>query len=690
MHARHFVFALAMLGCGSPPPASEPIQTATCPEPEVPECPAADPPADDRVVRLDGCPEIPTGEAFERFRQYLETRTATLTSLAPDGRSMLVLTRFAQTAQVHELEQPMGAREQLTFIQEPVRRAELLPRDPGGLLYLTDIGGNEDNQIYRLDRRTGRAALLTDGRSRHETWVLSHDGARIAFNNNSRNGRDVDVYVAEGTDFSSGASPPGSRSALARPPGDARNTTRVTPLSHARRVTELQGSYAPLDFSRDGRRLLVSHFVSINDTRLYVADLESGALTRLTPEAPVAAYREAIFSRDGRRAYVTTDRDGEFVELYEVELASGEWRPLTRSIRWNVDEIALSHDGNTLALVTNEDGYSVLRLLDTRSRRMSDVDVPRGVIENVRFATDAPVLGMTVLGATRTGDAFTYDLRRRALTRWTESEVGGLDRSAFVEPTLIRYRSFDEREIPAFYYRPRGDGPFPVVVMIHGGPESQARPYFSPLTQYLAVESGIAVLVPNVRGSDGYGKSYLLLDNGNLREDSVRDIGGLLDWIGAQPELARDRVAVQGGSYGGYMVLASLVHFADRLRAGIDVVGISNFVSFLENTRDYRQDLRRAEYGDERDETMRAHLTSISPLHRAGDIRSALFVAHGANDPRVPMSEAEQIVSTVRGNGRDVCYMLATNEGHGFRRKENNNLYTMLAIEFLEQHLRAQ
>ncbi len=364
------------------------------------------------------------------------------------------------------------------------------------------------------------------------------------------------------------------------------------------------------------------------------------------------------------------------------------WRALTGDIDWNVERIAISHDRRTLALSTNEDGYSVLRLLDTRTRRLSPVrGAPRGYVRSLTFAPEAPVLGFTVQSATNTGDAYTYDLRRRRTVRWTQSEVGGLDASRFVEPTLERYETFDERQIPAFYYRPEGDGPFPVVVYIHGGPESQARPWFSPLTQYLASEAGIAVVAPNVRGSDGYGKSYLLLDNGTRREDSVRDIGALLDWIEAREELDGERVAVFGGSYGGYMVLASMVHYGDRLRAGVDNVGISNFVTFLENTREYRRDLRRAEYGDERDPEMRAHLARISPVNNVDRMNCALFVAHGANDPRVPASEAEQIVEAVRRNGHDVWYMLARNEGHGFQKKNNRDVYLQLTVMFLMEHL---
>jgi dipeptidyl aminopeptidase/acylaminoacyl peptidase len=311
------------------------------------------------------------------------------------------------------------------------------------------------------------------------------------------------------------------------------------------------------------------------------------------------------------------------------------------------------------------------------------------VISGIVAARDAAVMGISIGTATSPTDAYVLDLRRRALTRWTESEIGGLDPASLIAPTRVSYPSFDGRSIPALYYRPRGEARFPVVVYIHGGPESQSRPWFTPIIQYLAGESRVAVLVPNVRGSDGYGKSYLAMDDGRRREDSVRDIGALLDWIAQQPELDASRAAVYGGSYGGYMVLASLVHFGDRLRAGVDVVGIANFVTFLENTAAYRRDLRRAEYGDESDPEMRPFLAQISPIARVSEIRSALFVAHGANDPRVPASEAEQIVRAVRASGHDVWYMLARNEGHGFLRKENRDVFTELAVMFLERHLAA-
>jgi dipeptidyl aminopeptidase/acylaminoacyl peptidase len=282
-----------------------------------------------------------------------------------------------------------------------------------------------------------------------------------------------------------------------------------------------------------------------------------------------------------------------------------------------------------------------------------------------------------------------YDLSLKTgkVTRWTKSEVGGLDTSTFVEPELVRYAGNDGVSIPAFLWRPPGKERAPVVILWHGGPEGQSRPKFDPYAQFLALEAGIAVLAPNVRGSAGYGKKYLAMDDGPRRERALTDIGATLDFVSSRADLDPSRVAVWGGSYGGYMVLASLAFYGDRIRAGVDVVGISNLVTFLKTTQSYRQDLRRVEYGDERDPAMRAVLEKISPLTHVEKLRSALLVVQGKNDPRVPQSEAEQIVEAVRARGLPVWYLLALNEGHGFQKKENRDYYTAAAMFFLEKQL---
>ncbi|MCB9762247.1 MAG: S9 family peptidase [Alphaproteobacteria bacterium] len=605
-------------------------------------------------VVLDGAPE-PDPEVVARLRPYLEPRGASLADLAPDGRAMLILTRFGDTTQVHRVDAPLGARTQLTFGAEPVGSASWTP--DGALLYLADVGGNEQHQLLAL--REGRGVLLTDGAHRHTPPLFSADGRRVAFSNNARNQRDTDVrLVTDG----------------------AWDTPAL--------VTEREGAWHAVDFSPDGRRLIVGRYVSVTQSLFEIVDLDTGDRRPLTPEGADEAYGSARF-QDADTIWLTSDRAGDFHDLWRVDLGrkprQDTWTRLTEDLPWDVREVEVQ--GDTVAFVINEEGWSRLYLLDTATgERRSPALPPMSIIHGIRFAAGAPVLGLTLSGPDRPPDAYTLDLADGTLTRWTRSEIGGLDPDAFIVPELIRYESFDGLSVPAFVYRPPGPGPHPALIRIHGGPESQARPLFQGTIQYLLTR-GIAVVIPNVRGSRGYGRDYLLMDNGRLREDSVRDIGALLDWIAADPGLDEARVGVAGGSYGGYMVLASLIHFGDRIRAGCDMVGISSFVTFLENTRPYRQDLRRVEYGDERDPEMRAFLQAISPLSRAHEIRSALFVAHGANDPRVPVGEAEQIVEAVRASGHDAWYLLARDEGHGFQKKPNRDLFAALQIMFFEEHL---
>ncbi len=643
----------------APCPTPTPCPAPTPPTPPAPPAPAKAEAAGPLVLK--GTPAIPA-TLKARLRQYLNTRRASLADLSPDGKQMLVVTRFGRTAQLHLVSRPGGARTQLTFKDEPVRGPSFVPGDARAVTYVSDVGGGEAYQLFRLDMDSGTTTLLTDGKSRHGTYRWRRDGKALAYTSNARNGKDMDIYIGDGKDPASG-----------------------------KLVLERQGHWLPLDWSRDGKRMLLMHYVSINDSRLWVFEIATGKVTRLSPEKPAAMYRDALFSHDGAHVFAATDREGEFSELYRVDLKKNQWRPLTRELKWNVEKLALSPDGRELVFSINEGGFSALRVLNTRKLKHRPVkDAPRGVLTGMRFASRAGTLGLSVTGPATPGDAYTADLRRGKITRWTTSEVGGLNPSRFASPTLIQYSTFDKRKIPAFYYKPAGPGPHPVLVWIHGGPESQARPSFRSVVQYLVLESKVAVLVPNVRGSDGYGKSYLLLDNGFKREDSVKDIGALLDWVKGQKELDSARLGVLGGSYGGYMVLASLVHFADRIIAGVDVVGISNFVTFLTNTKAYRRDLRRAEYGDERDPKMNAFLQRISPSNSADKIRSALFVAHGANDPRVPLSETDQLVEAVKKVGKEVWYMVAKNEGHGFRKKENRDAFWQLTVMFFEKHLRTR
>jgi dipeptidyl aminopeptidase/acylaminoacyl peptidase len=611
-------------------------------------------------VVLDGTPEVPK-QLADRMRPYLNTRSADISDLSDDGKTMLITTRFAETAQLHVVKGPLAARTQLTFNTDPVAAASFRPGSDRVVVYATDQGGNENYQFFRLDLDTFATSLLTDGKSRNIEAVWSPTGDKLFFSSNARNGRDMDLWLSDGT----GA-------------------------KKAELFLEREGHWVPLEVSRDGKKLLLRQLISIADSQLYVLDLSTKQVSRLTPEQPKAAYRSAVFAANHTSVYVSSDREGDLIELYETSTDGKTWKPLSRHIRWDIESMALSGDGKTLAFETNENGISVLHFLDTKSgKERAETTLPKGVITSLKFAKKTNLLGFGLSSASRVNDTYTLEPAKKKLVRWTESEMGGLDRSKLVEPALIEYTTFDGKKIPAFYFEPKGTGPFPVIIDIHGGPESQARPWFSPMVQYMVGELGVAVFVPNVRGSDGFGKTYLSLDNGFKRMDSVKDIGALLDHLAKNPKLDAKRVAVYGGSYGGFMVLASLIEYGDRIRAGVDIVGISNFVTFLEKTSEYRRDLRRVEYGDERDAKMREHLLKISPTAGAQKIRSRLFVAQGANDPRVPAAESEQIVKAVRGQGQEVWYLLAKNEGHGFRQKENRDLFSQLYAMFIEKHLLA-
>lgn len=618
---------------------------------------------------IEGIPEIPE-RIQDGLRRYQNTRSASFAGWLPAGGGILISTRFGETSQVHLVQEPGGARSQLTFFDEPVRGANPSPNpEMNGFVFRRDEGGSEFFQLFFQNLASGEVRRLTEGNAVNSNPIFAQSGDRIAFATTQRNGTDWDIHLMD-----------------LKSPGVSRP------------VLEEGGFWSPEAFSSDDGKLLVFRVVSVNESHPYILDLEGGELTPFeASEEPVVdeevAYGDAVFSEDGRGLYFVSDQGREFLTLRYHDFTSGATRLLSEHILWDVGSLALSADGRYLAFTANEDGIDKLHVLETKNHReMALPELPKGQIFGLEWNSEGTKLGMALNTSQTPGDVYSLDIQSREVVRWTWSEVGGLATETFVEPMLVHYETFDQvdgapRTIPSFYYRPRGEGPFPVLIKIHGGPEAQARPSFNTNTQYLLNELGIAVLVPNVRGSKGYGKSYLRLDNGYKREDSVKDIGALLDWIDAQPELNGDRVAVSGGSYGGYMVLAAMTHYNDRLRAGIDVVGISNFVTFLKNTQDYRRDRRRVEYGDERDPEMHAFLTRISPTTNATNITKPLFVIQGLNDPRVPASESEQMVEVIRKGKGEVWYLLARDEGHGFRKKSNRDYMAGATVLFLEQHL---
>jgi dipeptidyl aminopeptidase/acylaminoacyl peptidase len=633
-------------------------------------------PADNLVV--DGVPPIP-GELPEQVGRYTESRAAIVQDWHPTRAEMIITTRFGDTNQLHQINQPGGARTQLTFFPDRVDGGSFEPAKGEYLIFTKGAGGNEFNQNYRYDFATGEITLLTDGKSRNGGPTWSNKGDRIAYTSTRRNGADTDIYVQSPTD----------------PKSD-------------RLVAEVKGGgWDVADWSPDDKQLLVLEEISINETYLWLFDAQSGQKKEITPRpaetAEKVAYFAAKFSKDGKGVFVTTDRESEFRRLAYIDLASGKHTYLIPDARFDVDNWDLSQDGKQIAYTLNENGMSTLHLVEVSvnkdaaaagAKREPKFDPPLPAVDifSLKFHPDPKqgLLAFNVAGARSPSDVYTWAIAKDTVTRWTASETGGIPGKQFVEPELVKWKSFDGKEITGFLYRPDGakfPGKRPAIINIHGGPEAQYRPGYLGRNNYFINELGCAILFPNVRGSEGYGKTFLKLDNGFKREDSYKDISALLDWIPSRPELDAGKVMVTGGSYGGFMTLQVAWNYADRIRCALDVVGISNLVTFLKNTESYRRDLRRVEYGDERDPKMAEFLERIAALNNAQKITKPLFVVQGANDPRVPKTEAEQIVATLKKQNTPVWFLMAKDEGHGFAKKKNADFQFYSTVQFMREFL---
>lgn len=611
----------------------------------------------------ENLPPIPSS-LKEATNPYMEFRSAGFNSWHPQRREMLITTRFGNVPQIHLVKMPGGDRKQLTFFEDRVGGGSFRPKSGESIVFAKDIGGGEFFQLYRYDVANGRVTLLTDGKSRNGGASWSEDGKWIAYTSTRRNGKDTDIYLM---------SP------------DDKSTDKML-------LQREGGGWGISDWSQDASQLLMMEYVSANESYIHLVDVKTGATRLLTPKGTDKVARGgAEFSKDGKSILFTTDDGREFQTLVRMDLASSKITPITSGINWDVEGFDLSQDGKKLAFLTNEAGIGLLHVLDLATgKKIKLPKLPSGTIGGVEWHNNNRDLGFTLSSAKSPADAYSIDITSGKVERWTESETGGLNTAMNVEPELIKWKSFDGVEISAFVYRPDASkfpGKRPSIINIHGGPEGQSQPGFLGRSNYLLNEMGIAIIYPNVRGSSGYGKTFLAMDNGFKREDSVKDIGTLIDWINKDSKLDSARIGVTGGSYGGYMTLAVMTHYSDRLRAGLDVVGISNFVTFLKNTQDYRRDLRRVEYGDEREAKMREHLEAISPLTNASKIKKPLFVVQGFNDPRVPYTEAEQIAKAVRGNNVPVWYLMAKDEGHGFAKKSNADFQFLASIMFWQEHL---
>ncbi|NNF27050.1 MAG: S9 family peptidase [Gemmatimonadetes bacterium] len=610
-------------------------------------------------ISTDGVGRVSWGPVVDNLDLTLRgTRAASFGGWLPGDRGMLI--RASHLVVDRRLYTLPDAEADPVLVAGLPRNVSTVARAPDRdyMIVAWDEDGAEQFQLYRWDLRDANPVLLTDGNERSLFGAFDPTGDRFAFSSNRRNGTDFDVYVAD--PYREGSE---------------------------RLVFEGSGAWGAADWSPDGTTLLLKHVRASNDARLYLLDVATGDVRALAPslDEPVG-YGPVRYSRDGSHVYLVSDEGTEFRHLRALDLATDQESLITGHIPWDVEGFQEARDGSFLVVSINEDGRNRTWIHDVEEGRTEQLELFETGLTAVALHPTRPLLAVTHVDAGSGGAVYTYDLSNAELTLWAGDAS---DRSETAEPRLIRYPTFDEaegapRRISAFVYPGAGAGPRPVLIDIHGGPEAQARLTYGHIRRQ---RSGLTVIAPNVRGSTGYGRTFAKLDDGYLREDAVRDIGALLDWIEQQPDMDAGRIGVTGGSYGGYMSLASLVHFSDRIACGVDVVGVSNFVTFLENTAPYRRDLRRAEYGDERDPDMRRFLESISPLNNAHRIRSPLMVVQGANDPRVPVTESRQIVERVRNNGQTVGYIEAADEGHGIR-KPWNALFTNTAqIEMMQDCL---
>jgi len=611
---------------------------------------------------VDGVPAIPASLA-ETAGRYGSFRAALMADWSPVAREMLIATRFGDVPQLHVVKAPGGARQQVTFFVDALRTGSFHPNGGDYILFMKDSGGGEWFQLYRYDVKTGDVTLLTDGKSRNLQGPWASDGDRVAYMSTRRTGKDTDLWTMN--------------------PSDPKSNHLLTQL--------VGGGWEPQDWSPDDRRILLNEELSINESYLWLVETSTGEKTALTARdaKDKVFYGDAQFSKDGKGIYVVTDRDSEFQRLAYIDFATKQPKYLTTKIPWDVERFDLTHDGKRVAFVTNEDGVSVVHVMDTATEKEVRLPkLPTGVIVAMRWHRNGQDLGFSLTHSRSPSDCYSVNVASGIVERWTVSETA-VKTDDFPEAELVHWKSFDGKMISGFLYKPAAKftGKRPVLVDIHGGPEGQSTPDFLGRMNYYLNEMGIAIIEPNVRGSTGYGKTFTLLDNGFKREDSYKDIDALFDWVGTRPDLDGDRIAVTGGSYGGHMTLAVSTFYSDRIRCSVDIVGMSNLVTFLEHTEAYRRDLRRVEYGDERDPKMREFLEKIAPMNNIEKIKKPMFVIAGKNDPRVPVSESQQIADALKKQGTPVWLLIAKDEGHGYRKKPNQDFEFYATVEFLKEYL---
>ncbi|MGI9034547.1 MAG: S9 family peptidase, partial [Pyrinomonadaceae bacterium] len=629
------------------------------------------------------------------IQQYLNIRSASSPTLAPDGKRLFYLTNVTGTSQIWMIDLPSGTPKRITNYDDNISFVKFSPKGDR-VIFGKAKGGDENTQFFLMNADGSGIRQLTDNpQVRYNFGDWSSDGAKIYYSSNKRDKNFFDIYSMDVSD--------GKEKLLYQQDGNNEFAAAST-----------LGIY--IIVSRSGTELSL-------DNNLYLVETKTGKETLLTPHEGASQFGNAHFVADG--FVFTTNDKREFYSLVNRRRArfrtgkndTKDENLILDETNWDVDDVAMLPDGNVLAYTLNREGFSELYLRKYESGgkpRITDFDeksemikLPaQGVISGLTLSQDGKKLAFSFASAKYNSDIWIYDLESKRLTQITKSSRSDIPQTSFVAPELIKYKTFDGREIPAWYYIPKtktepppsarekplmingkvfSSKKYPVIVSVHGGPEGQERPGFNALYQYY-LSRGYAILATNVRGSTGYGKTYTHLDDVRKREDSVKDLAYAADWLKTSGGADAKRIAVMGGSYGGYMTLAAITLYPDLFAAAVDTVGIANWESFLHNTSGYRRRQREVEYG--RLDKDLDFLREISPLTKVDKIKTPLFVIAGRNDPRVPYTEAEQIVGALKKRGAIVEYKLFDDEGHGVAKLKNRlALYPQVA-DFLDKYMK--
>ncbi len=612
------------------------------------------------------------GFAQEKYtiQQYLNIKSASSPSFSADGKRLIYLTNASGTSQIWAIDLPNGAPKQLTKYEDNISFAAFSPTG-SEIVFGKAVGGNENTQFFAMKADGGSVRELTaNPQTRYNFGDWSSDGKRIYYASNKRDKNFFDVYAMEIAD--------GKETLIYRQDGS--------------------NSFAAA--SDDGSRIIVSRSGTELglDNNLYLIEAKTGKETLLTAHEGASQYGDVHFINNNEIEFTTNDKR-EFMSLAGMSLNDKTVQVLENA-EWDVDSVTVARGNNVWAKVTNREGSSEIDIYNRKKSGKVSVKLPaQGIVGGLEFSGDGRKLAFSFASAKYNSDVWVYDVQSKSLTQITKSERAGIDQNSFVEPRLIKYKSFDGREIPAWFYvssetlgiknkyeiAPSKNSQFPVIVSVHGGPEAQERAGFNPLYQYY-LSRGYAVLATNVRGSTGYGKTFTHLDDVEKREDSVKDLAAAVEWLKVSGGADAKRIAVTGGSYGGYMTMAAITLYPDLFAAAVNTVGIVNWETFLKNTSGYRRRQREVEYGmlDKNIEFLR----KISPIAKVDRIKTPLFVIHGKNDPRVPYTEAEQIVKVLKDKGAIVEYKLYDDEGHGISKLKNRlELYPLVA-DFLDKYMK--